>query len=60
MSAYFATPLIVMADLLDDQDAVLKMTIEIGKCFHPCLPLLVDTRGTLDGQAIMACLSRLL
>ena len=43
-----------------DQDAHSSNGCRDWKCFHPWLPLFVDTRGTLDGQAIVACLSRLL
>ena len=40
-----------------DQDADSSNGCIDWKCFHPWLPLLVDTRGTLDGQAFVACLS---
>ena len=72
VSASYATPLILMADQLDDhlpvlgpflpastdQDADSSNGCRDWKCFYPWLPLLVNTRGTLDGQAIVACLSR--
>ena len=72
--ASFATPLIVMADLLDDHACrclasfylqvqirmtIPQMAVEIGSVsILGCHFLL--TRSTLDGQAIVACLSRLL
>ena len=40
-----------------DQDADSSNGCRDWKCFHLWLPLHVDTRGTLYGQAIMACLS---
>ena len=60
VSASFATPLIMMADLLDDHACLclasllqvqIRMTIlqirscRDWKCFHPWLPLLVDIHG---------------
>ena len=46
-------PVLLLAST--DQDADFSNGCGDWKCFHPWLPLLVDIRGTLDGQAIVAC-----